>query len=356
MKFGLSEEQRMLVDSVNGYLQGAVDIDRLRAASTNRDESSDDVRRALAELGVFALLVPEAHGGVGLGSLDAALIAEQLGGVCAPVPFIGSAVATRVLASSDPELAGDVLAGIADGSRTVGLAIDSYIGGRRDAGIIAAGEVLSGKSLFVFDFDADSYLVATADGATYLLSADAPGVTREPLTTIDGTRRFGELRLENAEATLITSDEAALDAGVRLGRVLLAADALGAAQHMLNEAVAYAKERKQFNRVIGSFQAVKHMCAEMAAELEPCRSMLWYAGHALDALPQEAPVLACQSKSHITEVASFVAKTATEVHGGMGFTDLLGLHYWFKRIGSARQMLGSPEQLRDEAASVQGLI
>lgn len=356
MKFGLSEEQRMLIDSINGSLKDAVDIDRLRAASTDSTDTGADVRSTLAQLGVFGLLVPEEHGGVGLGSLDAALVAEQLGAVCAPAPFIGTAVATRVLTESNASVASEVLPTIADGSRTVGLALDSYLGGRRDAGITAERNVLNGKSLFVLDFDADSYLVATADGSSFLLAATADGVIRESLSTIDGTRRFGELRLENAQATLITTDQAALDSGIRLGRVLVAADALGAAQHMLNEAIAYAKERKQFNRVIGSFQAVKHMCAEMAAELEPCRSMLWYAGHALDARSTEAPVLACQSKSHITEVAGFVAKTATEVHGGMGFTDLLGLHYWFKRIGSARQMLGSPEQLRDEAARVQGFV
>lgn len=356
MKFGLSEEQRMLVDSVHGYLQDTIDIDRLRAASTDSSDTAADVRAALAGLGVYGLLVPEEYGGVGLGSLDAALVAEQLGRVCAPAPFIGGAVATRVIAEADAELASEILPAIADGSQSIGLALDSYIGNRRDAAITASGGELSGKSLFVLDFEADQYLIATADGSSFLLSANASGVTRERLTTIDGTRRFGELRLENAEATLITKAREPLDSGIRLGRVLVAADALGAAQHMLDEAVAYAKERKQFNRVIGSFQAVKHMCAEMAAELEPCRSMLWYAGHALDALPEEAPLLACQSKSHITEVASFVAKTATEVHGGMGFTDLLGLHYWFKRVGSARQILGSPEQLRDEAASVQGLI
>jgi alkylation response protein AidB-like acyl-CoA dehydrogenase len=119
--------------------------------------------------------------------------------------------------------------------------------------------------------------------------------------------------------------------------------------------VAYAKERKQFGRVIGSFQAVKHMCAEMAAGLEPCRSLVWYAAHAQDHVPQESRMMACHAKAHLAEVGQFVAKTATEVHGGMGFTDLVGLHFWFKRIGANRQLLGSPELVRAEAARVQGL-
>ena len=97
------------------------------------------------------------------------------------------------------------------------------------------------------------------------------------------------------------------------------------------------------------------MCAEMAAQLEPCRSMVWFAGHALAELPEEARVTACHTKAHLAEVAQFVAKTATEVHGGMGFTDLVGFHYWFKRCGANRQWLGAPEFVRQEASVLQGL-
>ena len=124
---------------------------------------------------------------------------------------------------------------------------------------------------------------------------------------------------------------------------------------MLDQAVAYAKGRVQFGRAIATFQAVKHMCAEMAASLEPCRSLVWYAGHALDHLPEEASVMACHAKAHLSEVGTFVARTSTEVHGGMGFTDLVGLHYWFKRIGFNRQVLGGPQAVRAEAAALQGL-
>jgi alkylation response protein AidB-like acyl-CoA dehydrogenase len=97
------------------------------------------------------------------------------------------------------------------------------------------------------------------------------------------------------------------------------------------------------------------MCAEMAAALEPCRAMVWYAAHALDALPDEASVTAAHTKAHVCEVATRIAKTATEVHGGMGFTDLVGLHYWFKRIGFDRQLLGSPQACRADAARLAGL-
>ena len=129
---------------------------------------------------------------------------------------------------------------------------------------------------------------------------------------------------------------------------------MAAAQVMIEKAVAYALERKQFGRTIGSFQAVKHLCAEMAAKLEPCRSLIWYAAHTASAEPDAFPLEAALAKSHLAEVGTFVARTATEVHGGMGFTDLMGLHYWLKRIGLNRQLLGGPEVTRADAARMQG--
>jgi alkylation response protein AidB-like acyl-CoA dehydrogenase len=125
---------------------------------------------------------------------------------------------------------------------------------------------------------------------------------------------------------------------------------------MLDKAVAYAKERQQFGRVIGSFQAVKHLCAEMTAELEPARALVWYAAYAFDHEPQNASLAAAHAKAHLSEIGRFVARTATEVHGGIGITDLLGLHYWFKRIGLNRQLYGGPERVREAAARMQGLV
>ena len=173
---------------------------------------------------------------------------------------------------------------------------------------------------------------------------------------MDKTRTSIELIFKNADAELLagSSDRSVIEKVLDTGRLMLAADTVGAAQVMLDKSVAYSLERKQFGRLIGSFQAVKHMCAEMAADLEPCHSMIWHAAHCLDNVPEEARLMACQTKAHISEVGKQVSKTATEVHGGMGFTDELGLHYWFKRIGLNRQLLGSPELLREEAGKLQG--
>jgi alkylation response protein AidB-like acyl-CoA dehydrogenase len=138
------------------------------------------------------------------------------------------------------------------------------------------------------------------------------------------------------------------------GRIALAADALGACESMVEQAVAYAKQRRQFDRVIGSFQAVKHMCSEMIAEVEPARSLLWYAAHSFDAIPDEAPLMACHVLAHVSEIAREIASVSTQVHGGIGWTDEQNLHFWFKRVGNARHLLGGPETLRDRAARLQG--
>jgi len=350
MEFGLSQEQTLLQDSVNKFLTDQSPLSKVREVATG-DASDAEIWQGLAELGIPGLLIPEAQGGVGLGCLDAAIVAECLGYHVTPGPFIASAAMAPVslLAAGKDEL----LAKIAAGEHRVGIAFGEAIGARNDAGVTVKNGSMSGKCIFVLDADADSYLIATPDKSIYLV--DANSVERKPLTTVDKTRSTCELILNDVAAELISDDVEVYNRTLDIGRVMQAADTLGAAQSMVDQAVAYAKERKQFNRVIASFQAVKHMCAEMASNLEPCRSMVWYAGHAMDDVPEEARLVACHTNAHLSEVGKFVSKTSTEVHGGMGFTDLVGLHYWFKRIGANRQLLGSPELVREEAARLQGL-
>jgi alkylation response protein AidB-like acyl-CoA dehydrogenase len=232
------------------------------------------------------------------------------------------------------------------------------LGAREGAGVEFDGSKLHGRALFVLDFAADLYLVADRKRALYLVEAEAPGLARQTLVTIDHTRRLGELNFDGVQADFLpgSSDPEVCARVVDAGRIMLAGDTLGAAQTMLRRAVDYSKQRVQFGRAIGSFQAVKHMCAEMAAELEPCRAMMWYAAYAFDSIADESRLTACHTKAHVSEVGTFVARTATEVHGGIGFTDELGLHLWFKRIGANRQLLGTPDRLREEAVRLQQLI
>ena len=195
-------------------------------------------------------------------------------------------------------------------------------------------------------------------GVLFLVDASDKNLKINKLITVDKTRTFHELVLKNVDCEILeqsTENIEIVKKVVDAGRIILAADTLGASESMIEKAVAYSKERKQFNRTIGSFQAVKHMCAEMAADLEPCYSLVWQAAHSFEKdSSEESRLLACQVKSHLSEIGKSVSKKATEVHGGMGFTDLLGLHYWFKRIGLNRQILGAPEIVREEAAEIQG--
>ncbi len=362
MEFSLSEEQRLLQDSIVRFMETECTLEKVRESAESGETRLADVWAGLTELGIPGLLIPEEQGGVGLGLLEAALVAEALGYSVAPIPFVASSglAPIALINGGSDEQREHWLPRIAAGSVIFGVAVMEQIGRRESAGIKAQDGRLTGKAMFVLDgVDADMLIIADDKGALHLVGADASGLTRQKLKTIDRTRSVAELVLENVEAEVLpgtVSNREVLDKTIDTGRLILAADSLGAAQNMLDKSVAYAKERKQFKRVIGSFQAVKHMCAEMAAELEPCRSLVWYAAYSFASVPNEARLMACHAKAHLSEVGQFIARTATEVHGGMGFTDLLGLHYWFKRIGFNRQLLGAPELVREEAAQAQGWI
>ena len=357
MDFALSQEQRMLQESIAGYLETGCPLSRVREVAEVGESRADDVWRSLTDLGAHAVLIDEDYGGVGLGLLESALIAEALGSVVAPVPFAASSVMAPVaLAAAGSDAQKERwLPQIAAGEAVFGLAVSEQIGRRETDGIVASDGKLTGKAMFALDgAGADRFIVAANGGSLHVVEAAAVQV--EKLKTIDRTRTVAEVKLDSADAELLpgsADSREPLLKTIDAGRIVLAADTLGAAQTMLDKSIEYAKERRQFNRVIGSFQAVKHMCAEMAAELEPCRSLVWYAAHAYLAIPEEGRLMACHAKAHLAEVGKFVARKSTEVHGGMGITDLLGLHYWFKRIGFNRQLLGAPELVREEAAQAQ---
>lgn len=353
MEFGLSQEQVLLQDSIARFLKDQVSLEQVRAVA--EDPGLDQsVWQGLSELGLAGLIIPEAHGGVGLGLLDAVVVAETLGYHITPGPFLSTAIMAPALLIASNQT--DRLADIAAGRYRVGIAVSETVGARLDAGMTMSDGRLTGKALFALDAMADAYLVNGPNQSLYWVDSKDQGLTRTLLTTIDKTRTICELKLNQAEAIFISDKPEVFRAGLDAGRIVQAADSLGAAQCMLDQAVMYAGQRKQFNRVIASFQAVKHMCAEMASQLEPCRALVWYGGHALSEGDDAARLTVCHTNAHLSEVAQFVARTSTEVHGGMGFTDLVGLHYWFKRIGANRQLLGSPELVREEAARIQKLV
>jgi alkylation response protein AidB-like acyl-CoA dehydrogenase len=360
MEFALTEEQRLLQESVGRWVEDAVPRERLQALGDAGERADPSLLRGLAELGAFGVLVPEEHGGAGLGLLEAMLVQETLGRGAVPAPFTATAVlAPLALADAPSALAERWLPRIAAGEARIAAGLSELAGVRPGTGLVLDHDTVSGTTRFMLDATAGTEAFVLAVGGTDLVwvEADALASPPVPLATIDRTRAVVELTLERTPCTPLAEEGTAaprLEQLLAAGRVLLAADAFGAATTMLGRAVAYSLERRQFDRVIGSFQSVKHLCAEMAAELEPCRSLLWYAAHVADADPDEFALMACHAKAHVGEVTQFVARTATEVHGGIGFTHELGLHWFFKRIGLDRELLGNPNRARQDAARLQG--
>ena len=359
MYFGLSEEQKSLEENINRFLEDNASLDVIKAVANGESEKAQEVHQGIIDLGLSGLVVPEEYGGLELNMLFATVVASALGSGTAPVPYAGSYVMAPIAINlgGNEQQKSNWLPKIAGGECVIGVGLSEYVGAREDSGIEFSNGKLSGRCLFLIDGkDADAYLLADKSGQLFLVDSSSSGINVTELTTVDKTRTSIELVLDKVDAEILpnSNNKEVIEKVLDAGRLMLAADTVGAAQVMLDKSVAYSLERKQFGRLIGSFQAVKHMCAEMAAELEPCHSMIWHAAHCQDNVPEEARLMACQTKAHVSEVGKQVSKTATEVHGGMGFTDELGLHYWFKRIGLNRQLLGSPELIREEAGRLQG--
>ena len=371
MDFALSEEQRLFDTMLRAYMAEHLPLERLRALAQAGSGFDEPLWRGLCELGLQGLLVPERFGGSGLGVLDAAVAAEALGAAVAPVPFIGLAMATLAVMQAGTPAQQDVwLPRIADADVLFGVGFAGLAGQTGAANATLADDRPSGHTTISGRIDGaldcgpcSHLLVVLSDGRMAIVATDEPGVRLTPRPSLDRTRPLTDLAFDNTPAELLSATNATLGAALRVldaGRVLLAAGTLGAAQTMLDRAVAFAKERVQFGRVIGSFQGVKYMLADMVTMLEPCRGLVWYAAYAQDARdrqdagPLEARLTACHAKAHLGDVAREVSRMATEAHGGMGFTDLLGLHFWFKRIAFNRQILGGPERCREEAAILQG--
>jgi alkylation response protein AidB-like acyl-CoA dehydrogenase len=356
--FSLTPLQRELQESIDKALLTISPLDRVRRQAQTGQAFAADLWQALVELGVTGLLIPERLGGLGLGVLDAALVAEMLGRHVVPAPFLGPAVlAPLAVMQATPSAQQDQwLRAMAAGRLRMGVALSEQAAGRRaGAGVVCKTGRLYGRSLFAIDgSEAQQFLVVDDSLRLHLVDRDAPGLMVTALSTIDRTRSTVSLDFDATPGIeLAPLNNKQVQRLVDAARLILAADMLGASSKMLAQAVDYAKLREQFGRPIGSFQAVKHMCAEMAAELEPARALVWYAGYAIDEQLPDATLASLHAKSYLAEASRLISRTATEVHGGMGITDALGLHYWFKRNAWNYQALGGPERLRELAAQLQ---
>ena len=359
MDFGLSEDQRLLEETLRAFLAERVPIDRVRRLRDEACPIDRSIWRALAELGATGIVVPDAQGGSGLALLDAVIVSQAIGHAVTPAPFLSSAIIAPIaLAAIARPQAEPWLAGIASGELLVGVGLTELFSVREQAGLSLRDGALHGKAMMVLDACAADLILLPVDSETLaVVEGDAAGVDTTRLVTTDRTRCTAEVVLEGARPLAVfESVSEAIGRALDAGRIALAAEAFGACESMIEQAVRYAGQRRQFDRLIGSFQAVKHLCAEMVAELEPTRSLLWYAAHAFDAAPDESPMLAAQLLAHVSEIGREIASVSTQVHGGIGWTDEQNLHFWYKRIAGARHLLGGPELLREQAARLQSLV
>ena len=378
MNLGVSTEQRELRESVRRFLAERAPLARVRELMESTDGTDPDVwRQASAQLGLPGIAVPEEYGGAGFSFAEQAIVLEELGGALFTGPYLASAVlaAATLLASDDQETRKDLLPGIAAGETVATLAFTEDGGSWDPASIrltatknTAAkgnnGWRLNGHKSFVLDGHSADLILAVAatetDGklSLFTVTGTADGLTRRPLPTLDQTRKLARLAFNHTPARLVGEPGAAravLDHALDVAAVALAAEQLGGAQRALDMAVGYAKVRQQFGRPIGSFQAIKHRCADLLLEVESLRSAVGYAAAAVAADSTEVPVLASLLKAYAWEVYSHVAGENIQIHGGIGFTWEHDAHLYLKRAKASELFLGDASYHRERLATRIGL-
>jgi alkylation response protein AidB-like acyl-CoA dehydrogenase len=371
MLMGVSAEQQELRESVRRFLADRAPLPRVRELMETDDAADPEVwRQAGVQLGLQGIAIPEEYGGSGFSFAEQAIVLEELGSALYTGPYLASAVfaATALLSSADEQAKRDFLPGIASGETVATLAFTEDNGSwepdaiRLSATKNGSGWRLDGHKSFVLDgHTADLVLVAAAtDAGLSLFAADAgaAGLTRKPLATLDQTRKLARLEFDGVAARLIGSpgDAAAvLDRVLDVAAIALAAEQLGGAQRALDMAVQYAKIRHQFGRPIGSFQAIKHRCADLLLEVESLRSAVSYGAAAVAADSDEIPVVASLAKAYGSEVYFHVAAENIQIHGGIGFTWEHDAHLYFKRAKSSELFLGDGTYHRERLAQRIGL-
>jgi alkylation response protein AidB-like acyl-CoA dehydrogenase len=317
------------------------------------------------QLGLQSLIIPEEFGGAGFTYVELIVVLEEMGAALLCAPFFSTvALATNaILTSGDQSAQSYLLPGIAAGDTIATLAFTED-SGRWDADGTPAedGWTLNGHKSFVVDGNVAGLIlvVGRTDAGLSLfgVKGDADGLTRTPLATMDQTRKQARLEFANTPAWLIGTDggaEPGLSKTLDLAAVALAAEQVGGAQRCLDSSVEYAKTRIQFGRPIGSFQAIKHKCADMLLEVESAKSAAYYAAWAAAEDSDELPVVASLAKSYCSEAYFHAAAETIQIHGGIGFTWEHPAHLYFKRAKSSELMLGDPSYHRELLAQRIGI-
>ncbi|MDJ0847504.1 MAG: acyl-CoA dehydrogenase family protein [Myxococcota bacterium] len=350
----MSEEQELLQETVRRFAAGDLPAARLREIFDQGSAFDAALWRGAAGVGVQGLVVPERFGGAGLELLDLALAFEVLGETALPGPFLGHALATLALALGGSEAQQErwlpaLASGEAVGSLAIAEAGDLWEPPTWRSSL--ADGALHGTKMFVEHGTlADLLVVGVAGGGLALVERGAAGVGVEAVDGVDRTRALATIAFEGAAAEALPGGGEVADAVLDGARILLAADAFGAAWKLVRMTVDYALTREQFGTPIAQFQGVKHQLANLAAELEPARGLFWYAAHVFDHMPDERPAAAAAAKAHITDQAVKLGRACIELHGGIGFTWECDVQFWAKRVLFDRTWLGSPAAHRERVA------
>ncbi|GGK96687.1 acyl-CoA dehydrogenase family protein [Streptomyces flaveus] len=372
LTFGFGEEQDELRKVVRSFLaRHSTEADVRRLAADPKGYDRVVWRRMATELGLQGLAIPEEYGGSGFGYAELGIVFEETGRalLCAPY-FATVALAAEALLHCDDEAARhDYLPGIASGDTMATLALTEADGRWDEPGIrLNASETggswqLTGMKTYVPDGHlADLLLVAarTPSGVSlFAVDGKAPGITRTALPTLDQTRKQAQLDFADTPARLLGTDGTAwpaIERALATASVLLAAEQVGGAAAALDAAVAYAKIRVQYGRAIGSFQGIKHKCADMLAEIESARSAAYGGLWALDAGDEaEIAIAAALAQAFCSEAYAVVASENIQVHGGIGFTWEHPAHLYLKRAKSSEVLLGTPSYHRELLATRLGI-
>ena len=365
MKLAMSAEQTELRDSVRRFLADRAPLTRVRELMAADNATDEQIwQHAAGQLGLQAIAIPEEYGGAGFSFIEQAIILEELGAALYTGPYLASAVlaATALLASSDEGAKHDLLPGIASGETVATLAFTEDDGAwdpeaiRLSAVKSGDGWVLDGHKSFVLDGATASLLLVagrTDDGLSlFAVDGSAAGLERTTLPTLDQTRRLARCQFTAVNGRLIGSPgEAPMAKVLDVAAVALAAEQLGGAQRALDMAVEYAKIRHQFGRPIGSFQAIKHRCADLLMEVESLRSAVLYAAAAVAEDSPEVPMVASLVKALASDTYFHVAAENIQIHGGIGFTWEHDAHLYFKRAKSSELFLGDGNYHRERLAT-----
>jgi alkylation response protein AidB-like acyl-CoA dehydrogenase len=371
VNFGFSEEQEELRKAVRRFLDDKSPSTEVRRLMETTEGYDPAVWSQMAnQLGLQALTIPEEYGGAGFGYVELVVVLEEMGRslLCAPYFSTVALAANALLASGDEAAKSEYLPGIASGQTIATLAFTEESGRWDVDGITMAatpsggGWTLAGTKSYVIDgHTADLVLVAarTENGVSlFAVPGNAEGLTRTALSTMDQTRKQAKLTFANTPARLVGEEGGAgpvLSKTLDLAAVALAAEQVGGAQRVLDMSVEYAKHRIQFGRPIGSFQAIKHKCADMLLEVESAKSAAYYAGWAAAEDNDELPVTACLAKAYCSEAYFHAAAENIQIHGGIGFTWDHDAHLYFKRAKSSELILGDPSYHRELLAQRIGI-